>query len=249
MWKKCFLKNNQTFSIGEDDLVEQCIKSRQLRDTKEAKRFIYIDSHLVLNSPDYVFRNFDGDLELTEYARAHMEECCVVFDMIPKSKENKTYLSECFLNRDKDSDIAFEFVYHNGVENASDERKLARMEELLDEETAIIENLPRSYPQIMKYLLERSKMTAAEIADEINMNEKTVRRVMSGEHGNARTLAAILLSMQVSPTIGDIVWEAARWKLDPMSKEDRYLKVALQHLSGRSMPYIRDFLHKRGVNF
>jgi hypothetical protein len=59
-----------------------------------------VDNHFVYNAPLYVGYNEDGKLELTDYARAHMDECCLAFDMEITSKVESTYHTACFLNRE-----------------------------------------------------------------------------------------------------------------------------------------------------
>lgn len=55
-----------------------------------------------------------------------MEECYLVFDMKVTSKvgADSDYHTACFLNRE-DSDITFEIHFHNGYQNAPQERQVA----------------------------------------------------------------------------------------------------------------------------
>ena len=62
-----------------------------------------MDSHFVLNLPKSLTVDEYGHTILTDYARHHMEECCLVFDMTIKSGGKKDYHSVCYLNKDKDS--------------------------------------------------------------------------------------------------------------------------------------------------
>jgi hypothetical protein len=52
-----------------------------------------------------------------------MDECCLIFDLSIKSGCKERYHSECFLNRDETSDIAFDIVYGRGYQHASPEKK------------------------------------------------------------------------------------------------------------------------------
>ena len=55
----------------------------------------------------------DGNLELTDYARAHMDECSLVFDMAITSNVESTCHTACFLNRES-GDVTFDITFHNG---------------------------------------------------------------------------------------------------------------------------------------
>lgn len=248
-WTKGFLQKNQTFSISEDDMMMQGFCSYELREYKESQYFVYVDSHLILYSPKYVCRDLTGDLQLTDYARTHMDECCIVFDMVIKARDHQRYFTECFLNRDKDSDVVFDFQYHNGLEHANEERQQERFQEIWDDEMEMYKRLPRTYSEMMKALMEWRKMDEEEIAKEIKMNVRTVKRVMAGTHGTFETLAAILLSMQIPPMISFEVQKSSPWKIDMSKKEHQAIWTALQHLYARSFEYIREFLHKKNVAF
>ena len=51
---KGFLKKNQTFSVGAVDAAILAITNSELKRATEGGRYIYVDSHLVLNLPQYV---------------------------------------------------------------------------------------------------------------------------------------------------------------------------------------------------
>ena len=248
-WKKGFLGKNQTFSISEDDMMMQGFCSYELRESEESQYFVYVDSHLVLYSPEYVCCNSVGDLQLTEYARNHMDECCIVFEMSVKTRDKQRYFTECFLNRDRDSDVVFDFQYHNGLEHAKDERKQQRFQEIWEDEIAMYNKLPRTYAEAMQALMEWRGMDEEEIANEILKDARTVKRVMAGTHGTFDTLAAILLSMQIPPMISTEIQRMAPWHINMAKKEHQALWTALQHLYARSITYIREFLHNRNVAF
>ncbi|WP_342500020.1 hypothetical protein MHI08_03925 [Bacillus sp. FSL M7-0791] len=72
-FKNDTLERNQTFSIGA---VDAGILS--LIDANFGGRYVYIDSHFVLNTPKYVEKDLFGNLTLTNYARHNIGECCLV---------------------------------------------------------------------------------------------------------------------------------------------------------------------------
>jgi len=80
-FKKGAIRVNQTFSISAQDAAIERFKNPVLRSLTENGDYLYIDSHFVFNTPLYVHHNAEGGIELTDYARYHMDECCLVFDM------------------------------------------------------------------------------------------------------------------------------------------------------------------------
>lgn len=75
------LKVNQTFSISAQDAGVERFLNQELKELTQSGDYLFIDNHFVYNAPLYVDRHENGQLILTEYARTHMDECCLVFDM------------------------------------------------------------------------------------------------------------------------------------------------------------------------
>ena len=75
------LKVNQTFSISAQDAAIERFCNPELKERTKNGDYLFIDNHYVYNAPLYVSREDNGQLTMTEYARTHMDECCLVFDM------------------------------------------------------------------------------------------------------------------------------------------------------------------------
>jgi hypothetical protein len=79
------LARNQTFSIGAVDAAMLPFTSPEFAKATAFGKYLYVDAHFVLNSPRYVERNEVDETVLTEYARLHMNECCLVFELSVKA--------------------------------------------------------------------------------------------------------------------------------------------------------------------
>jgi len=117
-FKKGAVQSNQTYSIPAIDAAIQSLINPRLKNTNH---YLYIDSHFVLNHPKYVYQNEDGETMMTDYARYHVDECCLAFDLSIRDKVEEHYHRECFLNRDEGSPIAFDIVY-KGENNELDNK-------------------------------------------------------------------------------------------------------------------------------
>ena len=147
-FKKGALEKNQTFSIGAEDAAIQGLTNPTLSALVRDGSYQYVDAHFVLNHPKYVTQDIFGETVLTDYARNHMDECCLIFDLSIKSGCKERYHSECFLNRDETSDIAFDIVYGRGYQHASPEKKAEMLAAKLMEENRIYGELPTNYHTI-----------------------------------------------------------------------------------------------------
>ena len=95
-FKKGSIKSNQTFSLSAQDAAIERFANPELRKLTDSGDYLFIDNHYVYNAPLYVQPDEDGRLDLTEYARSHMDECCLVFDMTIKSKVGADIIRRVF---------------------------------------------------------------------------------------------------------------------------------------------------------
>ena len=72
-----------------------------LREKVQSGRYLFVDSHICMNNPKYIAADHAGNLCLTQYARHHIDECCLLFDLsIPKSanKYGQQFYKVCSLS-------------------------------------------------------------------------------------------------------------------------------------------------------
>lgn len=235
-YKKGFLKDNQTFTIGVRDAVRLGLSDADLREDPRSCEFVYIDSHFVFDRPKFVEHTAD-DMHMTPYALAHMDECCLVFDLSIASGCEERYHSICFLNRSEDNKFVYSPEYAEGLDNV-DRDKIER--EQMNEAYDLLKTLPGDYATALTMLVEDSEMDVAEIAEETGVSTKTIEGIMKGDsrRGSYETLAYICLSLQLHPAVSDFLIDQSPWKFDFRSQEDRALREALRHFYGHKMSYI-----------
>ena len=111
-WSKGFLETNQTFSISLIDAGLQLLTNPILKKHVDAGALVFVESHYCLNESKYISYDIFGKPFLTPYARHHMDECCIIFEISIKHKVgNQTLALTLVLNRDKESDIKFNIGY------------------------------------------------------------------------------------------------------------------------------------------
>lgn len=152
-FRKGSIKINQTFTLSAQDASVQRFSNLELREKTADGDYLFVDNHYVYNAPFYVGYDADGKLELTDYARAHMDECYLAFDMAITSKVESTYHNVCFFNREP-SDITFDITYHNGYQNAPQERQIAMRKKQQAEWLEIRKQMTDDPEQCMDLLLE-----------------------------------------------------------------------------------------------
>ncbi|HRV73278.1 MAG TPA: hypothetical protein P5116_05330 [Eubacteriales bacterium] len=246
-FRKGAIKLNQTFSIGAQDAAVQRFVNPELRKLTENGDYLFVDNHYVYNAPLYVERDENGKLELTSYARAHIDECCLAFDMAIVSKVSDTYHTACFLNREP-SDITFDITYHNGYQNSPQERQVAMRKKQQAEWLEIRRQMTDDPEQCMELLLNWRGMKYTELGDAIDRDPKTISRTVNGQTApSVETVIRICFGLHLPPTISEKLLEVLRCPLKPMDPNHQWIKEALYLKYPESLEVVEEYLEQFGV--
>jgi len=246
-FRKGSIKVNQTFSISAQDAAVERLVNPELRALTDSGDYLFIDNHYVYNAPLYVQAGENGKLELTDYARSHMDECCLVFDMTVTSKVAAKYHTECFLNREP-SDITFEVKYHNGYQNAPQDRQVAMRKKQQEEYIAVRKQMTDNPEQCMKLLLDWRGMKYTDLGDAIDRDPKTISRIVRGETApSVETAALICFGLHLPPILSEKLMEVLNCKLQPMKMEHQWIKEALLLKYPEPLWVIQEYLAPYGV--
>lgn len=246
-FRKGALKINQTFSISAQDAAVERFINQDLRKLTESGDYLFIDNHYVYNAPLYVQHDEDGWLDLTDYARSHMDECCLVFNMKITSKVGEEYHTACFLNRE-DSNITFELKFHNGYQNAPQERQVAMRKKQQEEDLAIRKQMTDDPEQCMDLLLKWRGMKYTDLGDAIDRDPKTISRTVKGETTpKVETAALICFGMHLPPCISFKLMEVLCCPLSPVNPANQWISEALYIKYPEPIWAIREYLAPYGV--
>lgn len=245
--RKGAIKLNQTFTISAQDAAIQRFSNLELREKTANGDYLFVENHYVYNAPLYVIPGEDGSLALTDYARAHMDECCLVFDMAITSKVESTYHTVCFLNREP-SDITFDITYHNGFQNAPQERQVAMRKKQQDEWISIRKQMTDDAEQCMDLLLDWRGMKYTDLGDAIDRDPKTISRTVKGTtNPSVETAVLICFGMNLPPVISEKLLDVLNCKLKPMNSEHQWINEALHLKYPEQLSVVREYLLQYGV--
>lgn len=79
--KVIYIKDSQTFVGGILNSFYASINNTKLKQTLTNKEILYVDGYFVINDAKYIEIE-DGKKHLSEYAMAHRDECCLVFNSV-----------------------------------------------------------------------------------------------------------------------------------------------------------------------
>ncbi|TDT71554.1 helix-turn-helix protein [Hypnocyclicus thermotrophus] len=247
-FKKGILKEHQTFSISAEEAAIQSITNQKLSRLVGDGSYQYVDAHFVFNHPKYLTQDDNEFTILTDYARNHMEECCLVFDMTVKSGTKKDYHSVCFLNKDKDSTVSFNIVYGDGYAYADHDKQIKLVEDVVMDEMRVYKSLPNDFCESLKVVLKWRGITYKELEKKIMVDDQTISRIANGKRDpSINTLVLICLGLHLPPNISKHIIDKSPCTLNFCKQEHIWYDFALTHLSKQSMESIFDFLHDHNI--
>jgi len=243
-FKKGALERNQTFSISAIDAAIQSIAHPGIKEGN----YLYIDSHFILGHPKYVTVNLLGETVLTRYARTHMDECCLIFDLSVQAGGKERYYTECFLNREKNSSVTFRIEYNHGYQHATPEKQTELLLGVLREETEIYSQLTNDYRDCLDKVRKWRKVTFEELGEKIFMDESAARRIINGQtQGSINTLVLICLALNLPPKISKHIINCSPHSFNFHNESHILYEFALTHLFPQPLEDVFLFLEQCGA--
>ena len=203
-YRKDAIKENQTFCIGLADALSESNASLSFKEKLQTGNYLYVESHFCLNDPKYIENN-----RLTDYARLHLDECCLVFDLqlSETNQYSENYHSLCFLNRDEASNIIFEARYSDSTNQSKDEM----LSEHIDKILQVLQNLPMTFSGTLDRLIRQSGMTVEALSEAAEIDTKTIYRLRKKEPQDVKieTVVQLCIGMQLDPMLSDCLLKAS----------------------------------------
>lgn len=198
-WKDGYLENTQTFSINLIQLGLQLLAQPNLKSLVETGALIYVESHLCINDNKFVSYDLAGNPFLTDYVRHHMEECCVVFDIVSRTLSGSSTSLTLLLNRDADSDIQFTISYpkdKNEWLEKVDTHVADTMEIML--KLRGLNSFGSALTEVMKWRDVRNQ----ELADTSYLGLKAISNLRNGKtEPKLESVIAICVAMKLPPVV------------------------------------------------
>lgn len=247
------LDENQTYNISMKDSMREYLSNCDFKELIDSGDFVYVDSHFVVNDKKYVERTSCSDLRLTDYAKLHIDECCIRFALETNKKwkpEGDKYLEDG-LFRKAVSDFERVPVYCTDEHNqaltsvAKDSKHLVSMTlEFLEfnKKTADYNFAQTAYAHI-----ERLGISQQRFYDTTLLDDRQFRKLKSGNPKSPSfdTAMAICIGLDLGLEYGVPLLEKAAMSLE--NKEKAPYKMLLACYRGRSIFECNEFLTEQGA--
>lgn len=198
-WKNGYLEDTQTFSINLIQLGLQLLSQPNLKERVDKGELLCVESHLCINDAKYISYDIAGNPFLTLYARHHMDECCIVFNIVPINRTGNSTTLTLLLNRDADSDIQFTISYPKD-KNEWIEQVDVHIGDTLEIMSKLngMSSFAPALVEVMKWRDVRNQ----ELADASNLGLKAISNLRNGKtKPKLESAIAICVGMKLPPIV------------------------------------------------
>lgn len=256
-YKESSLKKGENFIINDTDAVHQTVFNKELQSILETGMFVRVDYAFCLNDKKYIKKDENGNLCLTDYARLHMDECCLKFREEYKTHRNfgKSLYSRCFLCKDVDASVFCESSYIDEEDNQDKKKQAEELRKLLEEGeriTEVLSSLPGAFNRSLDELINRAtkedgtKMTNEELEFRTGIHQDTIRKMRKDPNGNPtfHTVAALCIGLHLHPLLSDdLIRKGPGY---PNGTEQFFARFILNHHYGDSLILCNEKIASQG---
>ena len=194
-------KEEHTFVIDRKTLQAIYKKSPDFQQFIDSGRYIYVDGHVVRNTPEFV-QEYNGILRLTPQANMYVNRCCLRFVRHYEQRNLEKYV---YGRMYYDADYVTQTNFYI-------EDELTRFDH--DEVKAKLEykrNFPRDFSTAFHKLRNRNGMSMEDVADILGTSARNLERwiVNPGEKISADTVTLLTLLWKLPDWLSDLMYDRA----------------------------------------
>ena len=231
----CECHGSQTFVISPKEMLETYVRDEAFRELIDTGRYVYVDGHICVNSPQYV--NAHGEkLQLTAWANEHVDQCCLRF-VRTYHRNPQTHYIYGQLNSDEE---------YNG---RSLTMSATEMSSALSIQAVHISKLllalPATFHETFTVLMDAMGITVGELSEATMISERSITRYRSEERVrySADTIAVLCIGMHLDPILSMELLDKAGITLKK-TPEDLILKAVLMGVYTQSVAEVRKYLEE-----
>lgn len=230
------LKKNQTFIIDRNNAIVESLFNPTLVEDFKAGRFIHAGGMIVINDPKYVTVQNER-AELTEYALAHVDECCLVFDRTTRisSHYDDSFYRICFLCRDADSKSFVEAKYNPRECKNEDVQKRAREMTTIAAEAKrvsdILADAPSSFCGTLDYHVKRRGYTNEKMEERTGISSRMIQdyRNKKDAKPTLQSVLALCIGLNLHPSFSYDLIAKAGYNIMIASEEFLIYRYLIEH--------------------
>ena len=239
------ISSNQSFTISTSDLFKAYCFNKEFRKALDTGRFVYIEGHVCLNDEKYVIPS-NGRLMLTQYALAHMDECCLVFDKgysYESKYQGQRYYTQMMYKSPAQTgaqEYSFEMNKHNKT----------LLAQILGAKSSA--NSMRTYPgafsETLVQMMKERKLSVKKLADTSLVGEKTIQRLRNNEEypTSVQTIMGLCYGLKLTVPEAEMLIGKTDFSINATNPQNNAYRCALSACAENSIYEVNEMLESCG---
>ena len=238
-------KHGVTYVIPMRDAGALLMESEGFRRRLESGRYIYTEGHYCLNAEQYIIRDVRQEAHLTEYARHHIEECCLPFSV------RASFGGAAFQDAQAARKAPVKDRYQSRYEFKEEpDTKAGRKENDLFAEDAgrwgeLAMNLPDNIAAAVQTILDLKGITQMELAMRLGISRTALWKWCS-EKMSLRHVVAICIALDVPGCVGEDLVRLAGYSFR-YTEEHKLLRFMLYNTRDLTVARANEIMRQRNL--
>ncbi len=226
-FKEGSISKNQTYCISVEDAMFIDFSSQRLHSQTARGAYIYVESHLCLNSPKYVELMPDGSVAMTEYGRLHVDECCLAFDIKikPGNKYAEAFYKECVLFKYTDCGIEYGITFSEELNGNLLKQADAMLKENKEIQSILQEIAFLSFNDSFKAVMGWVDISEQDLAEKALLHVKTIQRMRTNRDypKSIEPVVAVCIAMHLPPEVSNVLIDKSGFRLRVADNESHLM--------------------------
>ncbi len=220
------LGSDQTYTVDEIDAVQEYVSNPLFTKVLDTGYYVYVEGHYCLDNRKYVAYDHFGDKHMTAYARDHMRECCLVFDI--KDESIISSVAGNVLRKTSAKKKVVTFTGKNGESLVTAEG--LEVNRTIDQEIEEEANVEKNFNQLTVDLMTMKHITIGRLADSTGLSEETIKNMRNDPDKKIGIEAVVAVSIAMGLSYDDALKyiERSPSKLTG-TRQMRLYRYALKH--------------------
>ena len=228
--------DRHTFVIDRELTEYLMRKNEDFRRMIAGGSYIYADGHVVRNDPRCVCSRRDR-LYLTDWANAHVDECCLRFVRRYVQQRNGRYsYGRIYYDADYIRQTFF-YLQDIMVQEGIDE---------IDARYRYRQEFPGTFREAVNMLRKKKGISMESLSEKLDTSEKTLKRWLDepGRFGGADLIVTLALILELPDWISRMLFKRAHIQLDEDDRRHQALEHILRVQTSDGIKAANDYLRK-----
>lgn len=221
-------------TISFEQATQELTRNKDFRDALATGGYAYVDNCFVLRDKKYICRDEAGFLHLTQYAKAHIAECCLAFATIRMNRGMQHGLLRC--NAEEEA-----FITGSGVPAAELIKRSQAM-------AAILQGLPASFSETLTAHMDRKGVSCERLAEASLLSRSSIFRFRKEPypHISLPNVICLCIGLKLHPLLATDLVRKAGYTFNGSYEHTTY-QMLLMTMTNSSIYECNDFLGQMGI--